>query len=514
MATSATTPTPARLRISDLLLVEPRLKLVGTIKGSGEFQGLCAEEDGAGEDWLVFPSRTARPLEAARRLTTAAGLVFVEGETLATTADSDGSTVPTVPPTQAAPTLAAVTTAAVEAAASAPATLLLATGGMTRLDVRAAVDQLLRRQPHHQAWRKLQTIAHLSQALMSQSPESALLASYASLSGDALLLLDLDGHVLASAGMLPSRTIARALHGESGDRPSMMIGRWNVAAQLIAADATRRATGQAWWLVCGRRTADTPNVEDPGFVALRELLLGVLTARRHMEHSQLADSSVLLASLCAESSDKDELERSLIGRGFSRRAHLRLLVAGTAKDAFRSEIVSDIAGIGARYGIPLLVGYRKGRTLVLTTDSDALSQLTAALPAPVGISARFLRVGQGPRACREASVAAIVAEKKSAHSVRFDDCGAIEKAAALLGEEALSDAVGSLDAAIGEVKDGAAVCATWEEENFSVAKAAKRLGMHANTVRNRIEALSGQISFHEADLVLWSLWRKLVSRER
>ena len=33
-------------------------------------------------------------------------------------------------------------------------------------------------------------------------------------------------------------------------------------------------------------------------------------------------------------------------------------------------------------------------------------------------------------------------------------------------------------------------------------------------VRNRIEALSGQISFHEADLVLWSLWRKLVSRER
>lgn len=130
------------------------------------------------------------------------------------------------------------------------------------------------------------------------------------------------------------------------------------------------------------------------------------------------------------------------------------------------------------------------------------------------MSPRSNTVKQGPLACREASVAAIVAEKRSAHSVRFDDCGAIEKAVALLGEEALSDAVGSLDAAIGEVKDGAAVYATWEEENFSVAKAAKRLGMHANTVRNRIEALSGQISFHEADLVLWSLWHKLVSRER
>lgn len=103
------------------------------------------------------------------------------------------------------------------------------------------------------------------------------------------------------------------------------------------------------------------------------------------------------------------------------------------------------------------------------------------------------------------------------HSLRlqyleFAHCSAIEKAAAFLGQRGLEDAVGELGRAISSIKDGEEIFHAYESEGFSVARAAKVVGVHANTVRHRLEALEERIRFSDADLVLWALWKALRSR--
>ncbi|QPK79835.1 helix-turn-helix domain-containing protein [Corynebacterium lizhenjunii] len=134
----------------------------------------------------------------------------------------------------------------------------------------------------------------------------------------------------------------------------------------------------------------------------------------------------------------------------------------------------------------------------------------------MGISSRFLGIGAGPLAWREASVAAIVAERKGligAHSLAFDSCGAVERAAALLGKQGLAGAVSGLDSAIKTIKNGEEVFTELETAHFNIPRAAKNLGVHPNTVRNRMEELDNAVDFQHADLVLWALWRRLAVRE-
>ena len=72
--------------------------------------------------------------------------------------------------------------------------------------------------------------------------------------------------------------------------------------------------------------------------------------------------------------------------------------------------------------------------------------------------------------------------------------------------------MGELDRAIGSIKDGEEIFQAYEAEGFSVARAAKVVGVHANTVRHRLEALEERIRFSDADLVLWVLWKALRPR--
>ena len=96
--------------------------------------------------------------------------------------------------------------------------------------------------------------------------------------------------------------------------------------------------------------------------------------------------------------------------------------------------------------------------------------------------------------------------------MEFSQCSAIEKAAAYLGQRGLEDAVWQLDRAIGSIKDGEEIFHAYEAEGFSVARAAKVVDVHANTVRHRLEALAERIRFSDADLVLWVLWKALRPR--
>lgn len=474
------------LLLSDLVLEEPRLQ---PCAGTAEvrFAGLGSAREGAGSGWLVFAEPSASARHTAHELADAAAIIVLADETVGR-AQEDFGGVPVV----------------------------LGAPGLTRADVRRAVDELWRRTPNHRAWQRMRANERLSTALMAQRPESELLARAVELTGDAYLLLTRDGEVVASVGELPSRTVGPQLVRWPEGEGRLHAGRWTMAARLLVSDETDRASGGGVWLVRGNRSGREPDLDEPACTALCELLVVVAVSKRNLERARLTDSTVLLTGLCDANANKEELEQALVRRGFSE-AGLHIFVAGTANDAYRPQIAQEATPVAARAGVPLLIGHVRGRTTVVSTESSALSEIARVLPGPVGISNAFMDVQGGALAWRQAVVAAVATQRRrvvDAHHLFFAQCTATETLAATAGFERLAQAVSALDAAIAGLKEGAAVFTAYEAEGFSVPRAAKALGVHPNTVRNRLEELGAVVRFGEADLSLWALSERLAPRLR
>ncbi len=477
------------LHIADLVVMEPRLRRINKAQDSEVFVGLCAEGDGDVTGWLVLPRAEGTPRAIQRRLANAAGVVFLESEfPEQEILDSVDGTV----------------------------SLLYGTEGLTRQDIRRAVDELLRRQPNLTSWRKLSTIGQLSPGLVNPAPESEILSRFARFSGDSVLLLAVDGRVIAAAGELPARSIARSLSVVTNHSTTTLhVGRWKVFARWLNLAGESPSFDHGYWLIRGRQTSRDADFDDPAFAALEELLTASLLAQRNIQRNHVAESSALLMALCDDSSNKEEVTTTLRRRGFSEHAKMRLIVSDSVKDSYRSDVRDKAFAVAQDAGVPLVLGYVAGRTCVLTTQSGAEAKIADVLFGSVGLSDGFDTVQEGPQAWLQALVAAVVVERKhSLHvqSMEFSQCSAIEKAAAYLGQRGLEDAVGALDRAIGSIKDGEEIFHAYEAEGFSVARAAKVVGVHANTVRHRLEALAERIRFSDADLVLWALWKALRPR--
>lgn len=477
------------LHIADLVVMEPRLRRINKAQDSEVFVGLCAEGDGDVTGWLVLPRAEGTPRAIQRRLANAAGVVFLESEfPEQEILDSVDGTV----------------------------SLLYGTEGLTRQDIRRAVDELLRRQPNLTSWRKLSTIGQLSPGLVNPAPESEILSRFARFSGDSVLLLAVDGRVIAAAGELPARSIARSLSVVTNHSTTTLhVGRWKVFARWLNLAGESPSFDHGYWLIRGRQTSRDADFDDPAFAALEELLTASLLAQRNIQRNHVAESSALLMALCDDSSNKEEVTTTLRRRGFSEHAKMRLIVSDSVKDSYRSDVRDKAFAVAQDAGVPLVLGYVAGRTCVLTTQSGAEAKIADVLFGSVGLSDGFDTVQEGPQAWLQALVAAVVVERKhSLHlqSMEFSQCSAIEKAAAYLGQRGLEDTVGELDRAIGSIKDGEEIFHAYETERFSVARAAKVVGVHANTVRHRLEALTERIRFSDADLVLWALWKALRPR--
>lgn len=477
------------LHIADLVVMEPRLRRINKAHESESFVGLCAEGDGDVTGWLVLPRAEGSPRAIQRRLADAAGVVFLESEF------AEQEILNSVDGT---------------------VSLLYGTEGLTRQDIRRAVDELLRRQPNLTSWRKLSTIGQLSPGLINPAPESEILSRFARFSGDSLLLLAVDGRVIAAAGELPARSIARSLSVVSNHSTTTLhVGRWKVFARWLDIAGESPSFDHGYWLIRGRQTSRDADFDDPAFAALEELLTASLLAQRNIQRNHVAESSALLMALCDDSSDREEVATTLRRRGFSEHATMRLIVSDSVKDSYRSDVRDKAFAVAQDAGVPLVLGYVAGRTCVLTTQSGAEAKIADVLFGAVGLSDAFDTVEEGPQAWLQALVAAVVVDRQhSLHvqSMEFSQCSAIEKAAAYLGQRGLEVAVGELDRAIGSIKDGEEIFQAYEAEGFSVARAAKVVGVHANTVRHRLEALEERIRFSDADLVLWVLWKALRPR--
>lgn len=161
---------------------------------------------------------------------------------------------------------------------------------------------------------------------------------------------------------------------------------------------------------------------------------------------------------------------------------------------------------------------------MLTTDSDQIGRLAATLPPPVGVSAAVRGVQAaatgGLVVWRQTLVAALNAGEPTgttgddadpAGVAFFDDCGPVERAAAPLPQTELRACVEDLDAELTALKGGVDIALALVRHDLSPGQAARDVGVHPNTVRNRLQALSEARRFRPFDLGLWAVWRGLAA---
>ncbi|MDO5032133.1 helix-turn-helix domain-containing protein [Corynebacterium sp.] len=391
--------------------------------------------------------------------------------------------------------------------------------GLTHAELRACVDAQIRKQPNIREWRRLSAVEALSSALATANPEQEMLARYAALTGEAALIVTLDGDIRASVGELPARSIVRTLIREAGTELSYRSGRWALRAIQAGVNPAVQVGGETLWVVRGRRNDRIPDAAAPAAIALRDVLGTLVEARRHHSQDRVMGSTEILLRLTRLDANKDGLAEALERRGFSGRAQLRLIHAGTVNEVHRQEFLMPVTAAAEREMIPLLAGYVDGRIAVLVADGPGVDAVVGALPAPVGVSACFSSRSDGVVSWREARVAAAIAgvdmnkpvdnaqNAGDSASVFFEACGAAARAAAQLGSLRLGECVASLDAALEGIKEAQEVLTAWVQEEFSIPRAAKRLGRHANTVRNRLDEISQVYPLSMADAQLWYLWR-------
>ena len=238
---------------------------------------------------------------------------------------------------------------------------------------------------------RLTVTEKLSPALLAPRPEEGLLERFSRLSGEAVLYLAREGQVLASAGELPARSIARQLRGVRDSEVTFRLGRWSVHARSVAASTAQHVVGESTWLVRGLRSGNAPDPGDPSAAALTDLLLVVKEQRNNIAKAQLINASELLEGFRSDEADKAKVIQGMLGRGFSQLAQIRLIVAGLPGDGFRAELHREPIAVAGDFGAPLVIGNLQGRLAVLTTDSDQIGRLAATLPPPVGLSAASRR---------------------------------------------------------------------------------------------------------------------------
>ncbi|MEJ6019283.1 helix-turn-helix domain-containing protein [Corynebacterium sp. H113] len=469
--------------LGDLMLAHTELRLVTETNTNRSMTAMCRLGDGEVADWFVIVdgAQRARGAAAIHQLTTA-GAVLWHGDS--------------VPPE------------VVSAAGGHGIPLVQLPESTPLTEIYAAVAALGQRVRDTSSWRKLTAIDRLSSALMSRQPEAELISEYTRLTNNTALLTNIDGDVVASTGQLPARTLARVLRGRRPTTHSARIGRWAVTAIPITAGDGAWAVGDGKWFVIGVRAADPPLAHDPVALAAQKLLLVATESRRQLSQAETMRATSVVASLIYGDGDIDELVNALVSRGFSRDAEYRIIAAGNRRKAAEPGVGVAAAEAAARSSAPLLLAPVEGRLVAVVESGLADDAIAAALPEPVGMSQPFGRVRTAQQAWRQAKVAQL--SETPHETVRsFDDCAAFAQAAALLDAAALAQCVRKTDTALDSLGDGYQLANALMEENFVVKATAKRMGVHMNTVRNRLDVLYDERGITREDIVMWHLWRQL-----
>lgn len=480
--------------LQDLLLAEPRLRLLNRQRESVQIHGVCGEGDGDPTGWLLLVDGAAISASEYRHLAKkyapAAALMW------------HGQSVPDE---------------MVLAAGTEGVPIVHLPEDMDRRIIYELAQQLDRGRPDASAWRRLMALSHFSKSLVSKTPEQDLLAKYLEMTRNAALLLTMDGEVLASAGELPVRTIVRSLRGAIAEPEQFHIGRWLITAVPVDPREIQWNSGNGIWFVVGRRdgSAVQPVREnDPVVSAALQLLNVAIESRRQLSHAENFRSSRVVSELISGRGDADQLELQLTSRGFQRNGDFAIVVAGNSRLSAEPGVAVDAISIAAQLNIPIIVAYLERRIVVVVAWAKGVEAIVDALPEPVGVSAPVGELQRAPHAYRQSKLAYLATSVARARTLGrrlyFNKSRPLVKAVSLLQSSELAACSSEIDNRLAAIADGYEFGTALVEEGFDLRATARRCGVHVNTVRNRLAAVLDDDHVTRADLELWYFAHRLL----
>lgn len=481
--------------LQDLLLAEPRLRLLNSQRESVQVHGVCREDDGDSTGWLVLLDGHSVPSSEHRQLVKkcahSAAIMWHDEQVpddVVTAAGTEGIPLVHLP------------------------------ADLERRRVYELAQQLDRGRPDANAWRRLMALSHLSKSLVAKTPEQDLLAKYQEMTRNVSLLLAMDGQVLASAGELPVRTIARTLRGSAPEPSQFHVGRWLLTAVPVDRNEVRWNSGNGFWLVVGRRdgaSVQSVRENDPVLSALLQLLNVAIESRRQLSHVENFRSSRVVSELISGRGDADQLELQLTSRGFKRNSKFAIIVAGNSRLSAEPGVAVEAISLAAQKNSPIIVAHLERRIVVVVACDTSIRAIVEALPEPVGVSTPLTELHRAPNAYRQAKLAyistAIETTDSSTSRQYFAKSRPLVRAVSKLTNSELSACTSDVDARLNRMTDGSAFGTILVEESFDLRKTARRCGVHVNTVRNRMTSLLDGELFTRADLELWYFAHRLAS---
>ena len=467
--------------LGDLLLEESRLRPLTEGAASVVFNGICTLDDEIPAGWLVVHKQGSAPVDRGllRSLSHAAGIVWLGAG----------------PPAEF-----------VSAAARASFPVLKGEAGLQRVDVYAAARNVQSQHPDASMYRRLRAVERLNPALLAENPAVALVERYAAMAGESVAVISATGKVLAQVGELPSRTVARWLLAGHEKESPFELGRWSLEATVLGESDAQQALAHDAWLVRGARSGQPPHKDDPVAATLASLLHIYFETQRRFARNLFADASVFLEGFTGADADQEKIAEFLAARGFSTAAQLRLLVAGGEEPRSSATFAERVADVAAQAQVPVIVGFIADTPAVLTTANEYVTRMGTKLGHVAGGSAPFQARDGGAKALRQARIAAYSAALNGVSMRLIDVCGPTIKAASMLTEIELYNCVRDMDALLTDIAGAPELVRALVRSGFSTGKAAKMVGVHPNTVRNKLEKIRS-FDIADSDLYLWELWR-------
>lgn len=353
------------------------------------------------------------------------------------------------------------------------------------LDVIEHVHQATASRDIQEARRRVSIQDYLAEAITADDATTELVRRLGGLLRAAVAIYDEDGTVVASIGAAPLALIRAEIAGHPDGQKRGTLGRWHVLTTPL------RCGQEVRWLAVASRIRRLPNeVAQPMTEATRRVLAMIersqVTARseRRLRRAAL----VRQVSTGADAQGPQAWDRLEMYQ--FRKDHGLRLVAVTGATG------KDLEHAAPTGGTRLLVDDRGDDHLLGVVDGvDAsVRALVDALPPEgrCGVSGRFTDLPQGPRHTREALVALAAATRDQVAGVWFDHMGLVDW---LLAARSTEEAEAKARQTLGAVLDRAPLYDAlrgYLRHGHDVARTARELGIHANSVRYRLRRV-GQL---------------------